>query len=190
MTASVLQRLGSVDDCLVATLKRKGLGRWCVFTQGTQQVQGRYFGRLGGYWMGRRVAYQRKKRRMKVYDLFLWGVATWVGHAGQAAGCLEGWEIAFQSQEIQSTLENLEHMQHELLEAQAATLHIDHEKNITRERVKRQEVLDSARIQLDSLLWLYPAVGKSQEESRSHKMSSAVFHIRDALDMAGIFQHQ
>ena len=87
------------------------------------------------------------------------------------------------AKKFKSTLENLEHMQHELLEAQAATLHIDHEKNITRERVKRQEVLDSARIQLDSLsVALSRQSERAKKSQEAHKMSSAVFHIRDALE--------
>jgi uncharacterized protein YqgV (UPF0045/DUF77 family) len=87
------------------------------------------------------------------------------------------------AKKFKATLENLEHMQHELLEAQAATLHIDHEKNITRERVKRQEVLDSARIQLDSLsVALSRQSERAKKSQEAHKMSSAVFHIRDALE--------
>ncbi|KAI8114569.1 hypothetical protein M9434_002690 [Picochlorum sp. BPE23] len=91
--------------------------------------------------------------------------------------------LHIKSKKFKATLENLEHMQHELLEAQAATLHIDHEKNITRERVKRQEVLDSARIQLDSLsVALSRQSERAKKSQEAHKMSSAVFHIRDALE--------
>ena len=92
-------------------------------------------------------------------------------------------QLHLKAKKFKATLENLEHMQHELLEAQAAKLHIDHQKNITRERVKRQEVLDSARIQLDSLsVALSRQSERAKKSQEAHKMSNAVFHIRDALE--------
>jgi hypothetical protein len=79
-------------------------------------------------------------------------------------------------------LNNIETMQQELLQAQADALKINHEKDITRERVKRQEMLDSARLQIDALSdALSRQSNRAHQSQEAHKISTAVYHIRSAL---------
>ena len=83
---------------------------------------------------------------------------------------------------LKATLSHLEHMQRELLEAQKTALSIQHEKDMTRERVKRQEVLDSARLQLDAVSdALSRQSRRAQKSQEAHKISTAVFHLREGL---------
>lgn len=83
---------------------------------------------------------------------------------------------------FKDVLKNLESMQQELLEAQAKALHIKYEKDITRERVKRQEMLDSARLQLDAVSdALSRQSVRAQKSQEAHKISTAVFHIREGI---------
>lgn len=79
-------------------------------------------------------------------------------------------------------LNNIETMQQELLQAQSDALKINHEKDITRERVKRQEMLDSARLQIDALSdALSRQSNRAHQSQEAHKISTAVFHIRNML---------
>jgi hypothetical protein len=83
---------------------------------------------------------------------------------------------------LKGTLAHLERMQQELLMAQKKASTIQHEKDITRERIKRQEVLDSARLQLDAVSdALSRQSQRAQKSQQAHKISTAVFHLREGL---------
>jgi len=88
---------------------------------------------------------------------------------------------------MHTTLSNIEAMQKELLHAQANALAIGHEREITRERVKRQEAVDSVRLQLDAFATaLKRHSDRALKAQDAHSISKAVFIIQNALESNGV----
>eukprot|EP00890_Picochlorum_soloecismus_P002949 jgi/Picsp_1/3655/NSC_06492-R1_protein len=88
---------------------------------------------------------------------------------------------------MHTTLSNIEAMQKELLHAQANALAIGHEREITRERVKQQEAVDSVRLQLDAFATaLKRHSDRALKAQDAHTISKAVFTIQNAFESNGI----
>lgn len=96
-------------------------------------------------------------------------------------------QTAMFKKRLHRTLSNIEAMQKELLHAQANALAIGHEREITRERVKRQEAVDNVRLQLDAFATaLKRHSDRALKAQDAHTISKAVFTIQDAFDSNGL----
>jgi hypothetical protein len=96
-------------------------------------------------------------------------------------------QTAMFKKRMHTTLSNIEAMQKELLHAQANALAIGHEREITRERVKRQEAVDNVRLQLDAFATaLKRHSDRARKAQDAHTISKAVFTIQDAFDSNGL----